>query len=89
MAVLKEGEDFQDLIFPCEAYDGDYLRITWEDSDDLAEFRMLWIEYANPRSLWHRLKRVWYILRGKDNLNPGILLSKEHIEDLRKFLESK
>jgi hypothetical protein len=76
------------LIFPCDCANGDYLRITWEDDDP--EYRYLWIESAYQRHKFRsRVAGAWRVLTGKPHSSTEVLLSEKTVVALHAFLSLK
>lgn len=89
MSHLTESERFpdthhQELIFPCDCSDGDYLRITWDDDP---EWRYLWIEHNQRVTGLNRVRFALRALMGRQNTHGEIILSSESVAGLREFLD--
>lgn len=83
----KWGDNHEELIFPCDCGDGDYLRITWDEDP---EWRVLWVEaWGHRKGLWKRIKGAWRILCNQSWQHTEILLTQEVVDGLVAFLEEK
>lgn len=91
MTQLYTGRnnDWEEHLFPCDASDGDYLRVYWdpEDDDEKPEWRYLGIESGSHiRGFRRRLKAIWYILRGKPIWVDDVILNAGVTRELWAFL---
>jgi hypothetical protein len=84
LTELEEWPSQQELIFPCDCGDGDYLRITWDDIE--SDWRALWIEHHQKPRGWKRFKGMWAILRGRSYIWGEVILTDESIKGLHAFL---
>lgn len=84
LTELEDKYDTQELIFPCDCGNGDYLRITWDKDPD---WRVLWIEaWGNKITLRNRIKGAWRILRDQSWQHTEILLDDQTVKKLVDFL---
>lgn len=88
MSRLAEIEhpDHQELIFPCDCRDGDYLRITWDDDP---EWRCLWIENLHRPRLRTRIRDAWRTLVGRPTSSGEVILTEESLSALVDFLTDR
>jgi hypothetical protein len=87
LTELEKWPDHTELIFPCDCSDQDYLRITWDDTDE--EWRYLWIEQNQRPRGWNRVKTAVAALRGRVITHGEVILSDESIDGLYEFLKDK
>lgn len=88
LTELEKWPDHTELIFPCDAHDGDYLRITWDDEDP--QWRMLWIEESSlPQRFRSRLVKAIKLLLGQRVEGASVLLSDDAATSLRDFLAAQ
>lgn len=91
MTILSEetekygtnGKSHAEFIAQCDAGDGEYLRITWDDDP---EWRYMWIEVTNDKRWRTRLKVAWKVLRGRHPENAAIILNEIAVRNLTEFL---
>jgi hypothetical protein len=81
------GPGHEELIFPCDCSDQDYLRITWDDED--SDWRFLWIEHDHKPHGWNRVKSAVAALRGRVLTHGEIILTDESVDGLYEFLKGK
>jgi hypothetical protein len=71
--------------FPCSCHDWHYLEVDWDDEDE--QWRALNIADTYwPRSWRDRLQAAFKMLRNKPHYHTGVLLTNEHLEELRTVL---
>lgn len=89
MSHLTEIEDpgHEELIFPCDCHNGDYLRITWDDEDP--KWRYLWLEGVQQPQRTRRIRTAWRAIRGKQLDVGEVMLSPVSVAALREFLNGK
>jgi hypothetical protein len=88
LTELERWPGHDELIFPCDCSDGDYLRLTWDDDDP--EWRFLWVEtWSHSPGFWKRLRGAWRIVTGRRWQHSEVVLSSEVVAALSEFLESR
>lgn len=87
LTELEKWPEREELIFPCDCHDADYLRITWDPDP---EWRFLWIEaWSHTPGFFARIKGAWRILTGRSWQHSEIILNEETVEQLAQFLTAK
>lgn len=90
MARLTELErdDQEEILLACDAIDGDYLRITWDNDDP--DFRYLWLEINEyPLSFRRKIRAIWRIVRGKQHPWGEVILNDKAVQELAAFFNTK
>jgi len=85
LSRLKEEEIAgKQYIFPCEAHDGEFLRINWDDDPD---YRTLWVQHwGKPHSWVRRIKDIRDIIFGREHNWGEIFLNQDTVDRIKKVL---
>jgi hypothetical protein len=86
--LTEYGPEHEELIFPCDCMDGDYLRISWDDDP---EFRWLWIEGHREidKPLRRRIAAAVRLVCRRRSPHTEIVLSALTVRSLRAFLADR
>lgn len=92
MSHLEEQEvgQVEELIFPCDGRDGEYLRIMWDHDVSVTGGKYLWVESVNKiedATVWRRIHLAIRILRRKEITSSEIILSPESSGKLYAFFK--
>lgn len=80
-----EGDDMEIIKFvPCSC-GAEVLQVVYDEEDNL--YYLCIYEIKRPRTLWHRLRLIWKILRTGEPYEDQIVLDKEGAKELRTSLQ--
>ena len=94
MAVLY-SKDNKDLFIDCNCTCGEGVRIRVVEKDDYF-FLMSYVNNSfsieQEQSCWKvfckKIKKIWYIIRGKDYLYSEICMTKDEFEEFKNYITS-
>lgn len=94
MSILK-SDSGKELIVTCRCGcdDGLHIRIDHdEDSDDFCYMSLLNNNFYRDQNkniryvVWEKLKKIWFIIRGKDFYYSDILMTRQDFEIFREYI---